>query len=109
MLGAGVPVMGSKPVTYVNGFDEYLVHVNYGESLSIDFQQCENYKAQLEHEQKEKIERMKRRYNAIQTLPAYIQNPKESLALKLATDEHYREQLGHKIGGKEAGEPIQES
>jgi hypothetical protein len=57
----------------------------------------------LEHEQKEKIERMKRRYNAIQSLPAYMQNPKESLALKLATDAHYREQLGIKIGGKNSG------
>ena len=77
--------------------------MNYGESLSIDFQQCENYKAQLEQEQKDKIERMKRRYNAIQSLPAYMRNPKESLALKLATDAHYREQLGIKIGAKNSG------
>ncbi len=102
-VGAGVPVMGTNPMEYVNGWDPYLVHVNYGESLSIDFQQCENYKAQLEQEQKDKIERMKRRYNAIQSLPQYMQNPKESLALKLATDAHYREQLGIKIGAKNSG------
>lgn len=74
-----------------------------GETMSIDFQKCENYKAQLEQEQKDKIERMKRRYNAIQSLPAYMQNPKESLHLKLSTDSSYREQLGIKIGGRNSG------
>jgi len=74
-----------------------------GNTLSIDFQQCEEYKSKMELVQKEKIERMKRRYNAIQSLPPYMQNPKESLALKLATDTHYREQLGYKIGGKNSG------
>ena len=70
---------------YVNGFDEYLVYVNFGESFSIDFDKCEKFKEQLDYMQRKKIERMKRRYNAIQSLPAYMQNPKESLALKLAT------------------------
>jgi hypothetical protein len=63
-VAAGEPIMGSNPKTYCNGLDEYLVHVNYGQCMSIDFQKCENYKAQLEQEQKDKIERMKRRYNA---------------------------------------------
>ena len=102
-VGAGEPIMGTNPKEYVNGFDEYLVHVNYGQTMSIDFQKCENYKAQLEQEQKDKIERMKRRYNAIQSLPQYMQNPKESLHLKLSTDSSYREQLGIKIGGRNSG------
>jgi hypothetical protein len=102
-VAAGEPIMGSNPKTYCNGLDEYLVHVNYGQCMSIDFQKCENYKAQLEQEQKDKIERMKRRYNAIQSLPQYMQNPKESLHLKLSTDASYREQLGNKIGGRNSG------
>lgn len=102
-VAAGEPIMGSNSKTYCNGFDEYLVHVNYGQTMSIDFQKCENYKAQLEQEQKDKIERMKRRYNAIQSLPQYMQNPKESLHLKLSTDSSYREQLGNKIGGRNSG------
>ena len=92
-LGAGEPVIGTNPVEYENGRDPYLMHVNYGESFFIDFDKCQKYKEQLEYEQRKKIERMKRRYNAIQSLPPYMQNPKESLALKLATDTHYREQL----------------
>ena len=74
-----------------------------GDTLSIDFDKCQKYKEQLEYEQRKKIERMKRRYNAIQSLPPYMQNPKESLSLKLATDTHYREQLGIKIGAKNSG------
>ena len=102
-VAAGEPVYGSGEKCYVNGRDEYFSHIYEGKPFSIDLEKCKKYKVQLEKEQKDKIERMKKRYHAIQSLPAYMQNPKESLALKLATDAHYREQLGYKIGGKNSG------
>lgn len=81
----------------------YEVHVNYGKLFSIDFQRCEKYNERERQEQEERLKKLEQRYEAIQRLPQYLQNPKESLALKLATDSQYREELGRKIGGKSSG------
>ena len=82
----------------------YNVHVNpIGQTFSIDFEKCIQYKDEIKRQEKEKLERMKKRYNAIQNLPQYAQDPKESLWLKLSTDSSYRDELGRKIGGKNSG------
>ena len=86
--------------------DGYLYIANRnmeGETLSIDFEKCVNYKEEIKKREKEKLERLKKRYNAIQNLPQYAQDPKESLSLKLSTDATYRESLGRKIGGRNSG------
>lgn len=81
----------------------YWSHTNDGKLLSIDFQKCQEYNEHIKQEEAQRLEKMKQRYEAIQRLPEYLQNPKESLALKLATDSQYRQELGNKIGGKSSG------
>ena len=77
--------------------------INDGMTFSIDFDKCVKYKEEIKKREKEKLERLKKRYNAIQNLPQYAQDPKESLSLKLSTDATYRESLGRKIGGRNSG------
>jgi hypothetical protein len=74
-----------------------------GNTLSIDFKRCQEYKEEQQKEEARKLQKMRQRYEALQRLPEYLRNPKESLSLKLSTDSQYREELGNKIGGKSSG------
>ena len=82
-------------------------HINIPEDgdglFSIDFDVAHKYVEEKKKEQMEKLERMRKRAKAIENMPYYLQDPKEHLSIKLATEESYRIELGNKIQGKNSG------
>tara|TARA_B100000902_G_scaffold398816_1_gene467024 strand:- start:2844 stop:3740 length:897 start_codon:yes stop_codon:yes gene_type:complete len=82
-------------------------HVNIPSSgdglFSIDFEAVTKYVEDKKKEQMEKLERMRNRAKSIENMPYYLQDPKEHLSIKLATEESYRVELGKKIQGRSTG------
>ena len=82
-------------------------HVNIpstGDGLfSIDFDIAAKYVEDKEKESLARIQRMRNRAKSIENMPYYLQDPKEHLSIKLATEESYRVELGKKIQGRNTG------
>ena len=82
-------------------------HVNIPSSgdglFSIDFDIAAKYVKDKEKESLARLQRMRNRAKSIENMPYYLQDPKEHLSIKLATEESYRVELGKKIQGRNTG------
>jgi len=92
---------------YFLGNEGMKSHINIPSSgdglFSINYKEAEAYNKNKMEQEVERLERLRRRAQAIENMPHYLQDPKEHLSIKLATDESYRVELGNKIQGKNSG------